>query len=67
MKIEELLKQAAALRDGAKAIVAEAKDEVPHLVNAAGALHTAVTNLEGHLAAAAQKAKAKTEPSAPAK
>lgn len=60
MKIEELLKAAADLRDQGKAAAAEVKEASPHLVNAIGALHTAVVNLEGHLAA--EKAKAKPAP-----
>jgi hypothetical protein len=58
MKIEEIIQQAAALRDEVKNLVAEAKNEAPHLCNAAGALHMAVANLEGHLQAlAAQSGK----------
>ena len=54
-EIKKLISDVAALRDRVKTIVAEAKDEVPHLINAAGALHTAVTNLEGQLAKAANE------------
>lgn len=61
MKIEEIIQQTAALRDAVKNLVAEAKTEVPHLCNAAGALHTAVTNLEGHVKAVADKAAAKAK------
>ena len=63
MKIEDIIKQGAALRDAVKNLVAEAEAEAPHLVNAAGALHTAVVNLEGYVAAAANAAEAakKTE------
>jgi hypothetical protein len=58
MKIEELLKAAAELREQTKQAIAETKEAAPHLVNAAGALHTAALNLEGHIAAAKAKAEA---------
>lgn len=68
MKIEEIIAQASKLRDEAKAIVAESKTEVPHIVNAAGHLNQVVTNLQGYLTAvenATKAAAAKT--AAPAK
>ena len=55
MKIEAIIEQAAALRDATKNLITETKDAAPHLCNAAGALHTAVTNLEGHVKALADK------------
>lgn len=65
MDLKKLIADAAALRDDVKNLVAESEAEVPHLVNAAGALHAAVVNLEGQVAkdAAAAAAK-KTEPAA---
>jgi hypothetical protein len=51
MKIEEIIRQSAELRDAVKSLVSESKAAAPHLCNAAGALHTAITNLEGHMAA----------------
>ena len=57
MKTEDIIKQAASLRDATKKIIEETEGETSaHLVNAAGAFHSAVTNLEGHVAA--QKAAA---------
>ena len=61
MNIKELIAKATSLRDEVKAavdegehIIATAKGDVAtgQLVTAAGALHTAVTNLENHTIAA---------------
>ncbi len=60
MKIDELIKSAAQLREDVKTAAAELKVASPHLLNAAGALHTAVTNLEGHAAASKADAEKKT-------
>jgi hypothetical protein len=54
--IEKLIEEVAGHRDQVKNLITESKTDVPHLGNAAGALHTALRNLEGHLAA--EKAKA---------
>ena len=59
MKIEQIIEQAAALRDEVKSLLAETETAAPHLCNAAGALHAAVTNLGGHLTAIADQAEAK--------
>ena len=51
MKIEDMIKQAAQLRDDVQNAIEEIEGAAPHLCNAAGALQTAIRNLEGHLAA----------------
>jgi hypothetical protein len=50
MKLDEIVKAAAQLRDHVQAAIEEIEGETPQLCNAAGHLAQAVTNLEGHLA-----------------
>jgi hypothetical protein len=61
MKLDEIIKSAAQLRDHVQAAIEEFEGEAPHLCNAAGHLSQAVTNLEGQIAAEAAQAKAAAE------
>jgi len=59
MKLDEIIKSAAQLRDHVQAALEETEGQTPHLCNAAGHLSQAVTNLEGHLILLAAAVKTK--------